>query len=147
MVALQKLYELHRKSDCFRTFKDKITHSSKNLLELFQTELSDNTDYYAMYRFQYFLDQVEIEEHDYRVMEGGFWRSLETLISGSIQYTISDIHTPISEMEGDLNEHALIASGRVAVISPKESADLFLVCTLAEDIVAVLGYLGYLSRL
>ena len=23
-----------------------------------------------------------------------------------IQYTISDIHTPISEMEGDLNEHA-----------------------------------------
>mgnify|MGYP007112697476 FL=1 len=106
MDALQKLYELHRKSDCFRTFKDKITHSSKNLLELFQTELSDNTDYYAMYRFQYFLDQVEIEEHDYRVMEGGFWRSLETLISGSIQYTISDIHTPISEMEGDLNEHA-----------------------------------------
>ena len=46
-----------------------------------------------------------------------------------------------------LHVHALIASGRVAVISPKESADLFLVCTFAEDIVAVLGYLSYLSRL
>ena len=59
-----------------------------------------------MYQFDYFMDQVEIEEHDYRISEGGFLRALETLAGGSIQYTITDIHSAISEMEEDINDHA-----------------------------------------
>ena len=33
-------------------------------------------------------------------------RALETLAGGSIQYTITDIHSAISEMEEDINDHA-----------------------------------------
>ena len=59
-----------------------------------------------MYQFDYFMDQVEMEEHDNRISDGGLLRALEALTGGSIQYTITDIHSAISEMEDDINDHA-----------------------------------------
>lgn len=78
----------------------------KELKKSFEHELSSNRDFYGMYKFDYFLDQVEITTHDFRVSEGGFFKLMETAFLDNVQYTISDIYAPISEMETDLNSHA-----------------------------------------
>lgn len=103
---LQKLCEIRRKTPLFQKLQEQIKQSKKTLSSLLEAELHENADFYAMYQFDYFMDQVEIEEHDYRISEGGFLRALETLAGGSIQYTITDIHSAISEMEEDINDHA-----------------------------------------
>lgn len=106
LEELEKLCELKNKSFIYHRLKEMLRQDQKKLLSLLETELRENADYYSMYEFDYFMDQVEIEEHDYRISEGGFLRALESLAGGSIQYTITDIHSAISEMENDLNDYA-----------------------------------------
>ena len=84
----------------------KLDKSYKNLLAEFDNELNANYDFYRMYNFDYFIDQVEIEEHDYRISDDFFTRVLETLLTDSIEYTISDLYSAISEIENDLDSHA-----------------------------------------
>ena len=106
LEKLQTLCEIRQKAPLYQKLQDQIKHCKKNISSLLEAELLENADFYAMYQFDYFMDQVEIEEHDYRISEGGFLRALETLAGGSIQYTITDIHSAISEMEEDINDHA-----------------------------------------
>lgn len=106
LEKLQTLCEIRQKAPFYQKLQDQIKHCKKNISSLLEAELLENADFYAMYQFDYFMDQVEIEEHDYRISEGGFLRALETLAGGSIQYTITDIHSAISEMEEDINDHA-----------------------------------------
>lgn len=106
LEKLQTLCEIRQKAPLYQKLQDQITHCKKDISSLLEAELLENADFYAMYQFDYFMDQVEIEEHDYRISEGGFLRALETLAGGSIQYTITDIHSAISEMEEDINDHA-----------------------------------------
>lgn len=106
LKGLQKLCELNNHSSVYQKLQEILGQNKKKILSLLETELRESADYYNMYQFDYFMDQVEIEEHDYRISEGGFFRALETLAGGSIQYTITDIHSAISEMENDLNDHA-----------------------------------------
>ncbi len=103
---LQTLCDICQKAPLYQKLQDQIKHCKKDISSLLEAELLENADFYAMYQFEYFMDQVEIEEHDYRISEGGFLRALETLTGGSIQYTITDIHSAISEMEEDINDHA-----------------------------------------
>lgn len=106
LEKLQTLCEISQKAPFYQKLQDQIKHCKKDISSLLEAELLENADFYAMYQFDYFMDQVEIEEHDYRISEGGFLRALETLAGGSIQYTITDIHSAISEMEEDINDHA-----------------------------------------
>lgn len=106
LEKLQTLCEIRQKAPLYQKLQDQLKQSKKDISALFEAELRENADFYAMYQFDYFMDQVEIEEHDYRISEGGFLRALETLAGGSIQYTITDIHSAISEMEEDINDHA-----------------------------------------
>lgn len=106
LEKLQTLCEIRQKAPLYQKLQDQIKHCKKDISSLLEAELLENADFYAMYQFDYFMDQVEIEEHDYRISEGGFLRALETLAGGSIQYTITDIHSAISEMEEDINDHA-----------------------------------------
>lgn len=106
LEKLQILCEIRQKAPLYQKLQDQIKHCKKDISSLLEAELLENADFYAMYQFDYFMDQVEIEEHDYRISEGGFLRALETLAGGSIQYTITDIHSAISEMEEDINDHA-----------------------------------------
>ena len=106
LEKLQKLCEIRQKTSLYQKLQNQLKQSKKDISALFEAELHENADFYAMYQFDYFMDQVEIEEHDYRIAEGGFMRALETLAGGSIQYTITDIHSAISEMEEDINDHA-----------------------------------------
>ena len=106
LEKLQTLCEIRQKAPLYQKLQDQIKHCKKDISSLLEAELLENADFYAMYQFDYFMDQVEIEEHDYRISERGFLRALETLAGGSIQYTITDIHSAISEMEEDINDHA-----------------------------------------
>ena len=103
---LQNLCEIRKKTSLFQKLQEQIKQSKKALSSLFEAELHENADFYAMYQFDYFMDQVEMEEHDNRISDGGLLRALEALAGGSIQYTITDIHSAISEMEDDINDHA-----------------------------------------
>lgn len=106
LEKLQNLCEIRKKTSLFQKLQEQIKQSKKALSSLFEAELHENADFYAMYQFDYFMDQVEMEEHDNRISDGGLLRALEALAGGSIQYTITDIHSAISEMEDDINDHA-----------------------------------------
>jgi hypothetical protein len=59
-----------------------------------------------MYNIEYFRDRVDVEEHDYRVSEDGFFKLLERIATDHIQYTLSGVFDSVQEMEKDLNDHA-----------------------------------------
>ncbi len=103
---LEALCSMNGSADLFHALMKKVDKSYKALLAEFENELKDNVDYYAMYDFDYFVEQAEIEEHDYRIFDDVFTRTLETLFTDSIQYTITDIHSAISEIENDLGSRA-----------------------------------------
>ena len=105
MTGSQKLKKRNQ-SHVFTKIKELTGHSHENLKKAFDAELLNSDDYYAMYDYSYFLNQTEIEEHDNRFSERGLFRSLETFIPDSIQYTIENTFAPINEMEKDLNDHA-----------------------------------------
>lgn len=103
---LKSLCLLTGKEDQYQLLCEKVDKSYKNLLTEFDKELNDNRDFYSMYNFDYFIDQVEIEEHDYRISDDFFTRALETLLTDSIEYTISSLYSAISEIENDLDNYA-----------------------------------------
>lgn len=90
----------------FQKLFDLTENCEENLRTIFEKELTESADYYSMYRFDYFLEQTEIDTHDFRVSEGGLFRVLETLLADNVQYTVSSLSEPVCEMEKDLNEHA-----------------------------------------
>lgn len=83
-----------------------IDQGYKNLLDEYTNELAENQDYYRMYKYEYFIDQVEIEEHDYRFSDNFFGKAIETLFTDSIEYTLSNLHETIGELNNDLEDHA-----------------------------------------
>lgn len=104
---LETLCTMMGVSERYDKLMGKVDKSYESLLSEFESELDDNRDYYSMYDFDYFIDQAEIEEHDHRFYDDFFSRTLETLLSkDSIDYTLTNVHSAIREMENDLNEHA-----------------------------------------
>ena len=81
----------------------KQTESEKQLLEKFNAELADNQDYYKMYDFDYFVDNVEIVKHDYRTNDG-ILKFVESFLEGSIEYTYNGFMETVNEMEEDINK-------------------------------------------
>lgn len=110
---LEALSNINAADDAYNTLIQLVKYARKNLLREFEEELNDNRDYYAMYDFNYFKNQVEIEEHDYRMAEDFFTKALETLFTDSIQYTVTDVHSAISEIQDDLHNHANTFFGTV----------------------------------
>lgn len=106
MDDLETYCQIVNKENIFREISEKIRNCNSHLRELFTKELSDNADYYKMYQFDYFMSQVDMEEHDYRVFEDFFSRMLETVLTDNVQYTITNITDSVFEMENDLNDYA-----------------------------------------
>ncbi|WP_455719730.1 hypothetical protein [Agathobacter sp.] len=86
--------------------RDKLNDCHKNLLNSFNEELNDSRDFYSLYDIDYFIDQVNIEEHDYRYADGIFLKALETMLTDHIEYTITDIYSAISEIQDDADSRA-----------------------------------------
>lgn len=83
-----------------------IYNSPQNLLTSFEKELTEHTDFYSLSPFDYFENQIDIEELDFRVSTNGLTRLAERLFTGNVQYHIKNMYDLINGMEADLNEHA-----------------------------------------
>lgn len=103
---LETLCGIIGKTDEYLKLKEKIDNSHKALLREFNSELDDNRDYYNMYDFNYFIEQVDVEEHDYRVSDEFIFRAIETLFANNIEYTIHDLYNAIREIENDTDKYA-----------------------------------------
>ena len=101
---LKTLFTLKNKSALYENLTKLVSNSNKALRSKFEEEISDNQEYYNMYDFNYFVDRVSIEEHDYRTSEG-FFKVVETLFQDSIEYTYDDFLGAVFEMEKDINDH------------------------------------------
>lgn len=93
--------------DAFRKLKTLIKHTRKNLLQQFQEELRDNMDYYQMYDLNYFIEQVDIEEHDYNLDTGDkVFDFIARLVNDNTEYTLEGLFDSLNELENDLNKNA-----------------------------------------
>ena len=98
---------------CRKVNKDTVYQQLRSLLDqcknklqlVFEKELRDSSDYYSMYRFDYFVDQIEIEEQDYRINDKGLLRLLDTLAAHNIDYTFTGCLEAIGEMNLDLQRN------------------------------------------
>ena len=97
---LKTLFE--DKKALYEKLNNLVSNSAKTLREKFLEEIDD--DYYKMYDFNYFVNKVNIEEHDYRSSEGVL-RIIEALFPDSIEYTYCDFFGSVYEMEKDLDDH------------------------------------------
>lgn len=103
---LEALSTLTGTKETYAKLLVKVNHCYDHLLAEFEKELIDNKDYYDMYDLDYFINQVDIEEHDYRIGDDFLTRTLEGLFTDSVEYTINDLHLALNEIESDLNNHA-----------------------------------------
>ena len=104
MDNLKILFSLKHKEKLYTNLENLVKNSKKTLSNAFSREIIDNQDYYDMYDFDYFVDRVTIEEHDYRTSEGVL-KVIESLFPDSIEYTYDDFLDAIYEMEEDINNH------------------------------------------
>ena len=84
----------------------KVENAKNNLMEEFDKELLESSDYYSLYDIDYFKDQVTIEELDTRISDGFFMKTLETIFTDKLQYIIHNLNNTILEIQDDLDSHA-----------------------------------------
>lgn len=106
MVRLQQIASISKTQFAYDELKVLIQDSYKSLLNVFEQELLDSNDYYRLYKKQYFIDLVDINEYDARTCDTGIWGGLEKLLTDKIKYRMSpEISSSVQEMQKDLNDH------------------------------------------
>lgn len=88
----------------FNELNDLITKSYENLLNAFNNEITENQDYYSMYKFSYFLESVKIKECDYRI-HNGIEGIFETLFKNRIEYVFENYSNTTEEMQKDISTY------------------------------------------
>lgn len=85
-----------------------IGQSEERLRALFTEELADSSDYYTMYERGYFLDRIDIEEHDFNVdvFDSNLLNGLARLIHDESEYTVNGLFETVAELEEDVNRQA-----------------------------------------
>ena len=101
---LKTLFALKNKSSLYDSLMKLISGSNKALRAKYEKEINDNQEYYNMYDFDYFVDRVSIEKHDYCTSEGAL-KIFESLFYGGIEFTYNDFLGAVFEMEKDINDH------------------------------------------
>lgn len=102
---LKQLYTVKGKSNEYDKLQSLVSGAGKALYQAFETELNDSSDYYRMYKFDYFVESVDIEKNDFSYEEGVF-KILEMLVSDSVDYTYCGLFESFLEIEKDLNDRA-----------------------------------------
>lgn len=100
---LKQLYSVKGKSDEYDKLYSLVNSAKKALYQAFETELNESSDYYRMYKFDYFVESVEIEKNDCSYEESVF-KIIERLVSDSVDYTYCGLFGTFSEIEKDLND-------------------------------------------
>ena len=86
----------------------KVDRAQEGLQKQFERELWDSSDYYQMYQRSYFLEQIDIEDHDYNVdiFENDLLNGLCRLIHDETEYSVEGLFDAVSELEEDVRKHA-----------------------------------------
>lgn len=104
---LQDYCESAGKQDIYEKVKGIVKNCKATMQEALSEELEESKDYYEMYKFEYFADQVDIEEFDTSIGDDDMLMSIiETLFMDTRSYSITDFITPIDEMGKDVNARA-----------------------------------------
>ena len=69
-------------------------------------ELAESSDFYEMYDFQYFVDQVDIEEFDSSIETDFLFSILENIFTETKTYNVSGVFSSFMEIEQDANDKA-----------------------------------------
>lgn len=108
MPELEKMCKNAEKTDCYEKLCKLISKAKTKLKKAYNRELIENAEFYKMYNLDYFIEQVDIEKFDNSVSDDDdlLGQFLEAIFSGTKEYMITDLYSPISEMEFDLEDHA-----------------------------------------
>ena len=105
MGPLEQFCRARNQVEIYRQISDAVSNCNKKLLAAFTEELEENSDYYSLYDLDYFLGQLEIEEHDMR-SETGLLGMLEWLNPDSFEYSFDGAFEALEEIEKDINAKA-----------------------------------------
>ena len=94
--------------DCYEKICKLVNKAKSKLKKFYDKELIEDTDFYKMYNFDYFVEQVDIEEFDNSICEDDdlFGQFLEAIFSDTKEYVITDLYSSIHETESGLEDHA-----------------------------------------
>lgn len=108
LQGLQKLCVATNNQNAFDKITEYIDKCKRELKKTFDKELIESKDFYEMYHFDYFMEQVDIGEWDSSVAEEDDFlgQVLEAIFTDTKEYMISNLFTSISEMKNDLDDHA-----------------------------------------
>lgn len=105
---LLRLCKMQGKDAVAVRLSELVNNAPKVLSNAFQKELSGNSEYYAMYKFSYFLEQADVVENEgYYVSDEDdtFFRLLEKVVAYPTTYHYENSLDAIWEMEKDLNKN------------------------------------------
>lgn len=106
MAELERYSRLAGKTTEFEQLQALVAGCSQTFTKEFSEEITDNEEYYKMYRFQYFQDQVEIETHDNSIDYDDFTLNLFDKLLNRPEYYCDGIFRVIQEMEEDVRDKA-----------------------------------------
>ena len=96
------------KADLAKSLCNLADGAQRELLKRFEKELKENSDFYEMYKKSYFMEQIEIEKHDFNLdlFDSEILNGLARMIHDDSEYTVEKLYETIGELEDDLNKHA-----------------------------------------
>lgn len=108
MPELEEICKNTGKMDCYEKICKFVNKAKSKLKKIYDKELIEDAEYYEMYNFDYFMEQVDIEEFDNSMCEDDdlLGQFLEAIFSDTKEYMITDLYSSIREMESDLEDHA-----------------------------------------
>lgn len=100
------------KTDVYEQIQSLMDRSYANLCDEYKKEITDNIDYYKMYKLSYFIDRVDIDELDLDADVSAeddlldFVGDIVKLFVNTKEYSLNGVYDSIFEMEKDLNQNA-----------------------------------------
>lgn len=111
LPELEKLFQDVNKPEAYKKLCKLINSAKKKLKKIYNKELMEEAEFYQMYNFEYFMEQVEIVEMGNNTFDDNddfLGLVLRAIFSESKEYMVSDLYCSIREMESDLADHASI---------------------------------------
>ena len=105
---LEMLCTIYNKSRLWESLNVLISNVKNNLMDVFNAEIADNKSYYAMYKFNYFIESTDIIENEgYYVSDADdvIFSFLEKVMAPKSKFHYEGSLNSIMEMERDLNKN------------------------------------------
>lgn len=108
MPEIKEICRNAHKMDSYENICKLVNKAKNKLKKVYDKELIEDADFYEMYNFNYFMEQVDIEELDNSICEDDDFlgQVIEAIFSDPKQYMITDLYPSIREMESDVEDRA-----------------------------------------